>query len=150
MHLLFRSNQQDKIIDILMNGEHKMTGHVSCVPTSFQQVTKPEPFPAWCGAHRLEIALQNVYSALGGELFYKSLTTFIFYLCLQFSLQTVTQMKVPAVADKRWETMYHVFDWFVKNSVGVNDHLDQKTHLRAICKVADAGRGRGHLSRPGE
>eukprot|EP00171_Calliarthron_tuberculosum_P006802 IDg6802t1 len=70
IHLAWR----DKIFGISTDGEKKMTRRISGVATRFQQVSKPRFIRVWCGAHQLDIVLQNVYSAFGDEEFYKHLT----------------------------------------------------------------------------
>ena len=55
---------KDVIIGISTDGERKMTGHVSGVATRFQQVAKPGFIRIWCGAHQLDLVLQNSYSTV--------------------------------------------------------------------------------------
>ena len=65
---------RDVVIGVSMDGEKKMTGHVSGVVTSFQQVSKPGFIQIWC-------TLQECYVHFGNNTFYCNLTAAIGYLC---------------------------------------------------------------------
>ena len=58
-----------------------MTGHISGVATRFHQSSKPGFIRICCGAHQVEIILQEVDTYFGNNEFHGKLTAAISYLC---------------------------------------------------------------------
>jgi hypothetical protein len=117
---------RDIIIGISTDGERKMTGHVSGVATRFQQVAKPGFTRIWCGAHQLEIVLQECYTHFGNDQFYGKLTSAISYLRRQQNLIADIRSKAPKVADTRWESMSNVSSWFKLHKIAVDEYFENK------------------------
>ena len=103
-----------------------MTGRSSGVATRFQRVAKPNFIRIWCGAHQLDICLQNSYTHFGDDKFYQTLTGVIGYLRRQQNLIGDMRSKCPKVSDTRWESMSNVSGWFKLHKVVVNEYFESK------------------------
>lgn len=103
-----------------------MTGRISGVATRFQNVAKRGFIRIWCGAHQLDLVLQDAYCELANETFYTQLTSLISYLRRQQNLISDMRTKAPKVSDTRWESMGDVSKWFKTNRIAIVEYLGQK------------------------
>ena len=117
---------RDIIVGISTDGERKMTGRVSGVATRFRQAAKPGFIQIWCGAHQLDLVLQNCYVHFGNEVFYQQLTAVISYLRRQQNLVAEIRTKAPKIADTRWESMYGVSLWFKLHKIALDEYFQSK------------------------
>lgn len=114
------------IVGISTDGERKMTGRTNGVATLVAKVAKPGFIRVWCGAHQLDLVLQDCYVHFGSDQFYSQLTALISYLRRQKNLIADMRSKAPKVADTRWESMGGVSLWFKLHRVAVDEHLHEK------------------------
>jgi len=117
---------RDMLIGISTDGEKKTTGRVSGVAARFQQVCRPRFIRIWCGAHQLDIVLQDAYTHFGKETFYIKLTAALGYLGRQQNLVKDMRSQAPKVADTRWESMSSVSAWFKAHKIALNDYFELK------------------------
>jgi len=118
---------RDMIIGISTDGERKMTGRVSGATTLFQNVSRPGFIKIWCGAHQLDLVLQDAYCHFGNELFYGNLTASIGYFRRQQNLVKDMRYQAPMVADTRSESMSLLSSWFKLHRIAVNNYFEVKT-----------------------
>ena len=118
---------RDIIIGVSTDGERKMTGRVSGAATRFQNISKAGFIKIWCGAHQLDLVLQDAYCHFGNELFYGNLTASIGYLRRQQNLVKDMRSQAPKVADTRWESMSQVSSWFKLHRIAINNYFQVKT-----------------------
>ncbi len=103
---------RDVLIGISTDGEKKMTGQAFGAGTSFQQVCRPGFNRISCGAHQLDLGLQDAYSNFGNDTFFVNFTAAIGYLRRQQNLVKNMRSQAPKVEDTRWESRSHVSAWF--------------------------------------
>ena len=83
-------------------------GRTSGVETRFQRLTKPNFIRLLCGAHQLDIRLQDSYTHFGDDKFYETLTVVIGYRRRQLNLIGDMRSKCLKVGDTRWESMSNI------------------------------------------
>lgn len=103
-----------------------MKGHVYRVATRFEQVAKPGFIRICCGAHQIDIVLQEVFFHFGNEKFYQNPTAAISYLCWQQNLIADMRSRAPKVSNTRWESMSHVSSWFKAYKIHIADYFEVK------------------------
>ena len=112
----------------------KMTGRFSGCVTRFQNVAKPGFIRVWCGAHQLNITLQDVYVHFGDDEFHGVLTSIISYLRQQQNLISEMKTACPKLATSRWESMRKVSDWFKAKRVRARTYFAKKN---PVCTPSD-------------
>ena len=93
---------------------------------TFPASWRPGFIRIWCGAHQLDIVLQDAYTHFGNETFYINLTAAIGYLRRQQNLVKDMRSQAPKVADTRWESMSSVSAWFKAHKIALNDYFELK------------------------
>jgi hypothetical protein len=122
-----------KQIGISTDRAANLTGRLSGVVTLLTADTFPGIFRIWCGAHQLDLVIQNLMSSLCGDEFYTLLTGLIGHLRRQQNLIVEMPSTWPAVASTRWLSFGKVCKWLTSNRLGVLEHLETKS---PTCKPA--------------
>ena len=111
-----------------------MTGRFSGCVTRFQNAAKPGFIRVWCGAHQLNIVLQDVYVHFGDDEFHGVLVSIISYIRRQQNLISEIKTACPKIATSRWESMSKVGSWFKARRVRVRAYFAEKN---PVCTPSD-------------
>jgi hypothetical protein len=95
------------LIGISTDGAANMTGHVSGFVTLLTAKAFPGIFRIWCGAHQLDLVIQNLMMSLSGDEFYTTLTGLIGHLHRQQNLAEIS-FNCPTIASSRWLSLVNV------------------------------------------
>jgi hypothetical protein len=86
-------------------GAANLTGRLSGAVTLLTADRFPGIFRIWCGAHQLDLVIQNLMSHLCRDEFYTTLTGLIGHLRRQQNLIAEMSSTCPAVASTRWVSL---------------------------------------------
>lgn len=117
-----------RLLSTCSDGARIMTGRVRGIVTRVSNRVEQEGchlIRFWCGAHQLDLVVQNVVSAYLNEEFYSMLTATIGYLRRQQNLVNEMKSKCPKVAATRWLSLGKVLPWFSTHRCRIIQYLDQ-------------------------
>ena len=117
---------KDTVISISTDSDKNMTGRISGILTLFQNAAKPGFIRICLVAHQLGIVLQGSYYNFGDNTFCQHLMRLILYLQRQQNLISVMQLKAPNLTDIHWYSMGKVIDWFKRNTILIDMHVNDK------------------------
>lgn len=119
-------NWNKKLVGIATDGAASMVGHVSGAVTRLERLCLPAVYRVWCGAHQLDLAVQDSFKTSVNASFQQPLFAFISYLRRQTNLKAEMGKVCPTVATTRWLSIGEVCHWLVSNRVQVQEYLDLK------------------------
>lgn len=96
---------KDIIIGISTDGKRKVNGCASEVACRFQRVAKANFIRIWCGAHLLNIRLQDSYTHCANQEIYRSLTSVMGDICGQQNVIGDMRSKLLKVEDTNRESI---------------------------------------------
>jgi hypothetical protein len=123
---LERAVWKSKLVGISTDGAASMAGRLSGAVTRLACGTLSGFYRVWCGAHQLDLVIQNVMSTLCSDTFYTHLTSLIGHLRRQQNLVAEMGCTCPTVAHTRWMSLGRVANWLYENRSRVQEHLEEK------------------------
>lgn len=115
-----------KLLGVSSDGDRAMTGKNVGVVTRIERVCDNALMRVWCGLHRLDLVMQDVYTKGMDANFYPQLVSLISYLRRQQNLISDMKKVCPKVATTRWLSTHSVLKWLNRNCFPVRRYLDAK------------------------
>jgi hypothetical protein len=113
-----------KLIWIATDGARKMTGRHSSAVARLASGAFPGFYRIRCGAHQLDLIIQDVTFGPCGDTFYRTLTSYISHLGRQENLVSSMKTTCPKVASTRWLSLGRVCTLFGKYRDIIVDHFE--------------------------
>lgn len=99
------------LVSVAKDAARNMTGRLSGAVTRFERDTFPSFFRVWCGAHQLDLIIQELMAGQLQDTFRAPLTTLIAHLRPQYALRQEMGSKCATVAEIRWLLLRYVANW---------------------------------------
>ncbi|KAI2506193.1 hypothetical protein MHU86_8228 [Fragilaria crotonensis] len=116
-----------RLLGVTSDGARNMTGRVAGVVTHLDnamhdscQLTR-----IWCGAHQLDLVMEDIMNNVIKERFFSVLTGFITHLTRQLNLIAEMQTTCPRVVN-RWLSTEKVISWFKLHRPQLLAHIEAK------------------------
>jgi branched-subunit amino acid transport protein len=116
-----------RLLGVTSDGARNMTGRVAGVVARLDnamhdacQLTR-----IWCGAHQLDLVMEDIMSNVIKERFFSILTGFITCLTRQLNLIAEMQTTCPRVVN-RWLSTEKVISWFKLHRPQLLAHIEAK------------------------
>jgi len=100
--IVFYSDWTIRLLGLTSNGAHNMTGRVAGVVTRLDAAMHNDSslIRIWCGAHQLDLVMEDIMSNVIKERFFLVMTGFITHLTRQQNLITKMQTTCPRVINR--------------------------------------------------
>ena len=112
-----------KLIAVTTDGAANMVGRYRGVVSLLEKACSHSIYRVWCGAHQLDLVVQECVAKGLSETFYSKLTALINYLRRQPRLISELRSQCPTVSQTRWLSLGKVCRWIVRNRVAILIYL---------------------------
>lgn len=126
-----------RLLSVCSDGARNMTGRVKGISTRISAVVESEGntlIRFWCGAHQLDLVVQDVVSSFCNSEFYSTLTSLISFLRRQQSLVAEMKSKCPLVSSTRWLSLGRVLSWLSRHRLKIMEFVSSATTITSPTK----------------
>ena len=116
----------DKMVGNSSDGAASMVGRVSGAVTRIEGMVTHSLYRVWCGAHQLDLAVQDAFSNSMKSIFQEPLHALISYLRRQTNLKQQMGTVCPTVSTTRWLSIGEVCKWLISNRCRIQLYLEEK------------------------
>jgi hypothetical protein len=115
------------LLGVTSDGARNMTGRVAGVVTRLDNAMHDACHLTriWCGAHQLDLVMEDIMSNIVKERFFSVMTGFITHLTRQLNLIAEMQTTCPRVVN-RWLSTEKVISWFKLHRPQLLAHIEAK------------------------
>lgn len=104
-----------KLISVATDGAANMVGRARGVVSILERNVPNPIYRIWCGAHQLDLVVQDTVAKNMHGSFYQQLTSFISFLRRQNRFSTEVGGQCPRVATTRWLSLGRVSRWILRH-----------------------------------
>ena len=122
---------RSKLLLVATDGATNMTGRSRGVVSILESNIQNKTYSIWCGAHRLDLIIQDEVSKNLRESIYQQLTTFISFLLCKVNFCTDVGGQCPKVATKRWLSLGRLCKWIIRKRPTIIEIFGDDRHHRA-------------------
>ena len=113
-------------ICVSSDGARNMTGETRDLVSRISRACPPGMYRVWCGLHKLDLVMQQVYESALDKTFMGPLYGLIGYLRRQQNLIGEMNSSRPKVAATRWVSMHSCTSWLVKHRIRIMAYLEEE------------------------
>ena len=124
---LLGNDWTNKLVGLSSDGAASMVGRISGAVTRLESMVSHSLYRVWCGAHQLDLAVQDAFSTHLKTSFQDPLHSLIGYLRRQTNLKQQMGTVCPTVATTRWLSIGEVCKWIITNRHKIQEYLDEKS-----------------------
>ena len=119
-----------RMIGVANDGAGIMTSGIRGLANRIERNVAPRVVRIWCGAHQLDLVMQQLFKALFEGEFLTSMSALIGYLRRQQTLIQRMKTKCQNLSATRWFSMGRTAKWFCKHKQPIISYLTTK---KAAC-----------------
>lgn len=127
LEALIGNGWTDKLVGLSSDGAASMVGRISGAVTRLEKMVPHPVYRVWCGAHQLDLAVQDAFVSSLKISFQGPLHSLISYLRRQTNLKQSMGSVCPTVSTTRWLSIGEVCKWLLKNRLRVQQYLSDKS-----------------------
>lgn len=114
-----------KLLAVTTDGAANMTGRHRGLVTQLQSLSVNTIYRVWCGAHQLDLIVQDCVARQLYDSFYHTFTSLISYLRRQQRFIT-EHGKCPRVATTRWLSIGNVVSWILRRRSSIIAYIGRE------------------------
>lgn len=131
LNALGGSESMRKVVGISSDGAASMVGRINGAVTRLERLMPSGVYRVWCGAHQLDLAVQDAFESTLKAQFQDPLHSLISYLRRQVNLKAEMGTVCPTVSTTRWLSLGEVCKWLTKHRIRIQEYLVEKEPAQA-------------------
>lgn len=114
-----------KLLAVTTDGAANITGRHRGMVSILQHISSHTIYRVWCGAHQIDLVVQDCVANQLYDSFYHSFTSLISYLRRQQRFQQEVEAKCTRVCTTLWLSIGKLSSWIIRRFSEINAYIER-------------------------